>query len=288
MNGSLKPGRSAHVRRVLLAQNVSSHSRENITLAVQVATRLGVEVKSLFIEEAELFLLAELSYARHLGVWAEALELTPLGLAMEVRALANRARETLSRVAKRTGVAWSFELVKQELQALEAGVEEDLLVVARPAGPAGSHAIWLTRLVQLIENAKGPSLLLTPGGSLTRPLVALGAGAADVARALEWAKYFHAREQDPLAIVLAGRHTDQVVAEIQDWLAGVGLETTSPYGPSEAYLVQTPELSPQELVNFAIRFGADMLVISNQLSLAHGRELEALALSTPLPLLLLK
>lgn len=175
------------IRRILIALDASTHSREALSTAIDLAARLHSEVKGLFVEDIDLFHLAELPFAREVR-FPEA-TVRQMGLEDIQRRLRARAavvRRELEELAEQHHVASTFGVVRGPVasELLAAALEADVLALGRLGHSVARRARLGSTARAAIERAASAVLLVKPGVE-GGPVVVLYDGSDAGRRALE-------------------------------------------------------------------------------------------------------
>lgn len=114
----------------------------------------------LFVEDEDLLRVAGLPFARQVTIGRGAERLSREGIALQLRAAAERARQELFGAANRRRVKCTFEIVRgaDELRAAGAS-ERDLVITGGSARPIAGHFRVERRWWSLLEAAAAPFLL---------------------------------------------------------------------------------------------------------------------------------
>lgn len=253
--------------RVIAAVDASSPNAETVNRAVDLASRLGIEVAGLFIEDINLFRIAGLPMVRHLTIGsAVASPLTAEQLEADMRQVAARAASELEAAAARRGIKWSFRVVRglPSAELTAATMSEDLLVVG---GGREVHGLPL-RLDSPLRNAvRGVSRSILLAGlrtRLSRPLAVMRGGAP--LRTLAAATRFTEAEGRDMAALIVGPPADtaQTAALVEAAFSAKGYRSR---------LYQLTALTPTQLVRAMREGGHDLLVLPADLALPdHGLE----------------
>lgn len=129
---------TAAVERVLVALDAASENRAAIGAAARLAARWKAHLHGVFVEDDDLIRLANLPFARQVTLGFGVEPLTSQHAERQMRVFAERARQDLAASARRHGVEWSFEIVRDgggELSALP----DDFLVACTATRPIGGH-----------------------------------------------------------------------------------------------------------------------------------------------------
>ena len=193
------------VRRILVALDASTQSLAALKTAVMLAAQLGADIEGLFVEDVNLMRVAMLPVARRV-LYPSATE-EPLDrsrMERELKVLARRAQMSLAAMAERSGVRWTFRVVrgKVTVEILAAASESDLLTVGRSG--------WsLTRKMHLGSTAQNAAvhapkalLLVKRPLGLDRPVTVLFDGSPLAEQALKAATRFARALQSRLTVFL--------------------------------------------------------------------------------------
>lgn len=176
--------REGEPKRILVALDTGSLSRIAVEAAARLAIGLQGELEALFVEDAKLRRLAELPFARELGVTsAQARRFDIAELERAIAVQAQQVRRVLQDEARRLPLVWTLEVVRGDLVAvvLERTTGADLLVLGmtrRPAFVAAQAARARTRARAERRVGRHPIFVLFDGS-------AAGTRALEAALALE-------------------------------------------------------------------------------------------------------
>lgn len=193
------------VRRILVALDASTQSLAALEAAVIVAGGLGAEIEGLFVEDINLMRLAMLPVARRILYPSAAEE--PLNRSLmehELKALARRAQRSLALMAGRSGIRWSFRVVrgKVAVEIMAAASGSDLLTV----GKSGWSLARRMQLGSIAESAAvhAPKALLLVKQPLAvnRSVIAFFDGSPLGEHALKAANRFGSSFPCPLTVFL--------------------------------------------------------------------------------------
>jgi nucleotide-binding universal stress UspA family protein len=108
MTAATKP---TAIRRITVTLDASESGRPPLETAARLAAILGAELEGVFVEDINLIRLSGLPFLRELRPWSIAEEqISSQRMQRELRTLARRAEQMLERVARETGVPWSFQV----------------------------------------------------------------------------------------------------------------------------------------------------------------------------------
>lgn len=101
------------IRRILVPLDSSPESMAALEPAAWIASVMRSKLTALYVEEQELFDLAQLPFSREVSIiHSSARNLDPSRLAQEMRAHAVLTEKTIEKLAKRRQVEWSFKVVR--------------------------------------------------------------------------------------------------------------------------------------------------------------------------------
>ena len=178
--------RERSIRKILVALDSSIHSTAALEASVELAARLEAELTGLFIEDVNLFRLAEFPFAREISFFSPTLRRIDLAdLQRQVRAQANRMRSLLSAYATRAGIAWDFRIVRGTVTAevMTAAAEADLIVLGK-RGRSLIRKVGSTARFFIAEG-RGMMLILEHGYRMDMPVTVFYDGGPLSEKALE-------------------------------------------------------------------------------------------------------
>lgn len=126
-------------KRILVALDTGSLSRMAVEAAARLAIGLQGELEALFVEDAKLRRLAELPFARELGVTsAQPRRFDTVELDRAIAVQAQQMRRVLQDAARKLPLVWTLEVVRGDLVAvvLERTTAADLLVLGMTRRPS--------------------------------------------------------------------------------------------------------------------------------------------------------
>ncbi|HZT70541.1 MAG TPA: universal stress protein [Terriglobia bacterium] len=210
-----EPATEFVVRRILVALDASAQSLAALHAAVILAAGLGADLEGLFVEDINLMRMAMLPVARRVLYPSAAEEtLDSSRMEREMRVLARQAQESLATMAERSGIRWSFRVVrgKVTVEILSAASESDLLTV-------GKSGWSLARKMQLGSTAHNAAvhapkalLLVKRPLAANRPVIALYDGSVHAEQALKAAAKFARAFQGRLIVFLLADDQQQLAA----------------------------------------------------------------------------
>ncbi len=256
------------VRRILVALDASAASLAALNAAVNLASRLHSEVHGLFVEDINLFRLAELPFAREIR-YGETVsrQVEREELQRGLRARAAVLRHELAALAEQNKLRSTFQVVRGAVDSelVAAARDSDLLALGR----LGHSFVRRTRLGSaarsVVARAASPVLLVRPdveGG----PVVVLYDGSAAGRRALAVAAAVAGQDGDAPELRVLVWGPDEQTAFDRRQLAARLLE---PAG-LRAQFQHTCSDSATRLVEWVNRQHGSLLILS-----ARGDELPA-------------
>lgn len=214
--------------RILVALDSSAEAETAIEAAAALASELRAEVLGLFIENADLFRLAELPFAAEIGFGPAAVRrLDRETLQRNLSAQADDARRALADAAQRLRLPWSFQVARGQSVplALAAAGELDLLMI-RFAGRAPRR--W-------------SSLRSAPARSASREVMVVLDGTAASERALATAVRLGLAGRTGVVALPVGADP-QPLAAMRERLAAVESQYSVKCALCDAPIRETPDL----------------------------------------------
>ena len=181
------------IRRVTIVLGGGETDAQALTMLSSVLAELGSEVTGLFLEDAELFQLAELPWAQEIcRLTSRARPLRTTELQRQVRVQAGRAERAVQLSAERAGLKWSFRTMRGRLNvALQASQDVELLLLSAAKRMMGAAAE-----AQTLSRARA-----FPGQVRARPIVTVFDGSAAAERALRTAARLASSTQRQLLVL---------------------------------------------------------------------------------------
>lgn len=221
--------RPLDIHRILVALDASPHSMAALQQAAEMAARLRAELIGLFVEDINLFRVAELDVAREFRrVQSEWVASPGLGeMESELRALASQARRAFEDVGRRSGVPHRFRITRGQVthELIAAAEDADLLILGwasrSPFGlPVSGRRLGATAR-SVARGARRSVLLLRSGARFVRPAMVVYDGTISSARALSAALGMTDGGHELLNVLVVGNDvatTRQRQTKVRAWL----------------------------------------------------------------------
>lgn len=174
------------IRRILIALDASTNSQAALEAAVNLAEMLRSEVLGLFVEDINLFRLAELPFVREIRfAERDTRRLEQEALLRRLHARAALLRRELEEMAAERKLTHSFRVIRGPVnrELLAAALETDMVVLGRLGHAVGRHA-HLGSTAQAIVNQATSAVLLVKTDVEPGPVIALYDGSENGRRAL--------------------------------------------------------------------------------------------------------
>lgn len=192
------------IRRILLAVDACDAPMAELESLARLAQVLDAELQTLFVEDTDLLRLAALPFAREVGL-ASAARRSLQGPDLEhaLHAQARRAQTALARLAEQSGMRWSFQVARGQLQAqlTQAMLATDLITVT-----LGGEPVQLLRrravVRSLMTTTSQPMLVLPAGSRLQPPYLAVFDGSPAAERTLRLARQLAGEQGAAIRILL--------------------------------------------------------------------------------------
>ena len=202
------------IRRILVALDASSQSLAAVEAAAELAAGIQAELLGLFVEDANLFRLAGLPFTRAVDSLSGALrQVDNRQIERQLRAQANRARQTLESAAQRSQVRWSFRVTRGMVssEVMAAASEADLIVLGKSGWAPGARGHLGSTARTVLTQAPCLALALRAGGCVNRPVRVLYDESKAAGRALRVAVQLVRDSDAPLTVLVMAE--DEISAE---------------------------------------------------------------------------
>ena len=234
--------------RILVALDASPECASALAMAADWAAKWHTELEALFIEDVNLFHLADLPFTREIDrVFAEERELNSLRIARALRAQVAQIRRTLDALTAKGKVPYSLRVVRGHYvaEALSAATPMDILLFGRmrsapKAAARRLRAAWMDL-----------------GGQKSVGVIYSGRAGADRALALA-EELAHTLDSRLIVFVLAA---DSAQAKRLQEQATKGLERMN---EPLVHFIHAPTKDPTTLVQAVRRAGCTLLVVSHE------------------------
>lgn len=123
-------------RKILLALDASARSRAALQMAATLAVELNVELTGLFVEDIDLLQLSGLPFTRETRLFSSSLRpMVQQEVEQALRREADGVRRLLAETAARSGLRWSFHVVRGQIstEIFAMASEPGLIVLGKCA-----------------------------------------------------------------------------------------------------------------------------------------------------------
>jgi len=193
------------VRRILVALDASTQSLAALKTAVILAAGLGADLEGLFVEDINLMRVAMLPVARRILYPTGTEEpLDSIHMERELKLLARQAQKSLAALAERSGIRWSFRVVrgKVTVEILAAASGSDLLTVGRSGWSLARRMQLGSTAQNAAINAPKALLLVKRPLAVDRPVMVLFDGSPLAEQVLKAATRLASAFQNRLTVFL--------------------------------------------------------------------------------------
>jgi nucleotide-binding universal stress UspA family protein len=216
--------RELPIRRIVVGLDASPHSLAALEAAADLAARLEAELVGMFVEDINLLRLAELPFAREVGIFSGTRRRLDSGqVQRQLQAQAERARRALEGHARRVQVHWTFQVTRGVVasELLSAASEADLVILGRTSRPLGARPQLGSTARGVAAEATCSALVVSYGRQLRLPVLVVMDGSQHAWKAMAVAASLVREEDRHLAVFILAHDMDaaqQLKARVTDWL----------------------------------------------------------------------
>lgn len=242
MTSVARPG----YRRVLLQMDTSTHCREALDVAVEIAASLRVELQGIFIEDSDLISVGGLDFVREFSLSSPtARTLDNRTLDAQLKALARVARRQLERAGMLRKVAVGFQTVRGNVgKEIANAIKDSDLVIVEGTGRLHARYYRAQSPDQVAaRSVLGPILLLKGGKPLARQFTIIGDSVENALKCLRAAASLTQNDNHEMIILPCAETPadgEKLAAELADALHGAGFTAriSAPAGLEAAAVLQ--------------------------------------------------
>lgn len=220
--------RQPRIQRIVVAVDASSLRLAPLMAASSLAIRLNAEVVGIFIEDINLFRLAEMPFIREVSFYsARTSEMSSQMIERQLRAGNRWLQQVIQMLSTSTNIRWSLQTLRGSIPAdlLAAVLDTDLLILGR-SGLPGMRRIGPT-LRSLIEQPPRQALIINQPVRPGSRVIILYDGSESSQKAL-WMAELVISAENPVTVLLVAPGFEQAQrlhAQAQAELAGAGSRT---------------------------------------------------------------
>jgi nucleotide-binding universal stress UspA family protein len=175
-------------RRVLLQMDTSTHCRETLDVAIDIAAHLRADLHGIFVEDSDLISVGGLDFVREFSLSSPtARTLDNRTLDLQLKALASSARRRLEQAGSRRKVTVGFHTVRGDVQKEVANATQDAdLIIVEGTGRLHARFFGTQRPgPNKIRGRLRPTLLLKGGKPLTKQFTIISDSVETARKCLE-------------------------------------------------------------------------------------------------------
>src|SRR5262245_27766271 len=273
------------IHRILLTLDGSCDDTDCLTIAVELAARLEVDLAGLFVEDLNLLRCAALPFVHQVSP----LTATPHPFDQEeaervLRRFASRVERQLAAAAEQRRVKWSFQVVRGLVGQVvtSASEENDLVAIAETAPRALARSSAGRAIRHAARDAGRAMLLLRPGVKTEGPIVAIYDGSPGADQALDVAMKLLVGIDAALEVFLVGESVERAMKLTQQVR-----ERTAGHG-TPIRIHRFPSADLDVLLRSLQGLNAGLLLMPADSAVLAGHSVDALARGVPCPVLLLR
>jgi nucleotide-binding universal stress UspA family protein len=195
------------IKRILVALDASPNSLAALEAAVDLATRFDAELAGLFVEDENIFRLADLPFVNEVGYFTGiSRQLGSADLQRQLRVQSRMVRRIFSGISQRAQIRWQFHTARGPVvrEVLTAASEADVLVLGRTGKSLRPHSRLGSTVSGILREQFGLLLIMHEGHAAHPPLAIVYDGSPTADRALRAAQTLNRQtdKKDPLLIIL--------------------------------------------------------------------------------------
>lgn len=161
--------KASRYRRVLLQIDASTHCRNSLQTATEIAALLDADLRGVFIEDRNVLSVGKLDFVREVSLSSRAARtIDSPTLEAQLKAMANSVRRQLQEVARRRQVSLDFQTIKDAFDAEFRDIltHADLVIMEGTGRSHGRYPTAGSLAEELRQPRDQPTLYLKAGQSL--------------------------------------------------------------------------------------------------------------------------
>jgi nucleotide-binding universal stress UspA family protein len=212
------------IRRIVVGLDASPHSLAALEAAADLAARMQAELVGMFVEDINLLRLAELPFAREVGMFSGTRRRLDSGqVERQLRVQAERARRALEGYAEPLHVRWTFQVTRGGVasELLSAACEADLVILGRTSQRLSGRRQLGSTARGVAAEAVCPALVVSHGRRLRLPVLVVMDGSPQAWKAMAVAVWLVREEDRHLAVFVLGQSLEAarvLKGEVAEWL----------------------------------------------------------------------
>lgn len=215
------------INRILVALDASPNSLAALKAAVDLAISFDAELAGLFVEDENIFRLADWPFVYEIGLFTGInRRVGSAELQRQIKLQARTVRRTFSGISQRAQVRWQFNTVRGPVitEVLTAASEADVLVLGRTGRSLHRHGRLGSTVSGILQEQFGLLLIMHEGSLARPPLAVVYDGSPTADRALRAAQILSSQidETKPLLIFLLVQDDQYVMRLRNQAIASMG------------------------------------------------------------------
>lgn len=166
--------KATNINRILVALDASAVNRSVLQAATTLATNLNATLNALFIEDINLFRLAELPFAREIVYGSTTgREMNLADMERSVHTQANRLRKLVETMAQQSQINIVFDVQRGDIASAicDASKQTDLLIIGKNTQLFKQSVKIGTVAQTILSSAQCNLMVLQHGALIERPVV---------------------------------------------------------------------------------------------------------------------
>lgn len=222
--------KATNINRILVALDASAVNRSILQAATTLATNLNATLNALFIEDINLFRLAELPFAREIVYGAT----TGRGMNLadmerSVHTQANRLRKLVETMAQQSQINIVFDVQRGDIASVicNASKQADLLIIGKNTQLLKQSVKIGTVAQTILSSAQCNLMVLQHGALIERPVVVIYDGSVTSQDAVSLASRLARQDHNALIVLFPATdddHYQQLYQQLTEKLSDTTLQ----------------------------------------------------------------
>lgn len=273
------------IKKILVALDASEANRWTLQSAASLATQLQAELLALFVEDINLFRLAELPFAREMAYGSRSSrQITLANMERQIQAQTKQLRQLVETTARQNQIKVEFRVLRGQVcnELLLASQQMDLLILGKSTQLL-RQSVKLGRIAQeILATVNCNLLLLQQGAGIERPVAVLFDGSDASLHALQLATQLAHSDHDKLKVIFPATNAEQLQS-----LQQLVNTSTQPYD-IEACQVQLAANTTSALLDAVQQAHSRVLVLEADSDIFSSDDIKVLIQQSHIPVTVMR